>query len=89
MTQGVSISAALSSISITTWIEIAGALISATPTIRKVFTQLHPVFSQIAQDIDSGMNKKDIIGARANSFIARNAQAAIDLQIAMDDREPA
>jgi hypothetical protein len=89
MTQGVSISAALGSISLSTWIEIAAGIIGAAPTIKKALTQLHPVFDQIAKDIDGGIDNKDILGARANSFIARNAEAAIRLQESMDDREPA
>jgi len=78
------IGAALGSISLATWIEIAAGLIAAEPTFVKLLSGLHPVFDNIAKDLKAGMNRPEIVGALANSWMERNGQAAIAVQDSMD-----
>jgi hypothetical protein len=51
---GQSLGAILAGLSLMQWIEVAGALVSAEPTIVKLFSELHPAFDLISKSLKSG-----------------------------------
>lgn len=79
LTGSASLGAALGSISVVSWIEIAAALIAAEPKIMQALTALHPVFTKLAQSIEAGQGA-DVAGMQAYSWLQANAKAAIETQ---------
>jgi hypothetical protein len=53
---GQSLGAILAGLSLMQWIEVAGTLISAEPTLVKAFSELHPAFDIIAKALKSGVS---------------------------------
>lgn len=51
---GQSLGAILSGLTLMQWIEIAGTLVSAEPTLVKAFAELHPAFDILAKALGSG-----------------------------------
>ena len=51
---GQSLSAILAGLSLMQWIEVAGTLVSAEPTIVKAFSELHPALEILAKHLGSG-----------------------------------